>query len=82
MGLFVANNMNKFFIQQYHGYQIVPSAHRLPDGSFASNLVLERKAGTTKGNRYQFHVLDYFKDEAQALVFACKWAKRWVDARG
>jgi hypothetical protein len=74
--------MQNFHIHHYNGYQVVPSAHRLPDGWFASNLLLERKSGTNKGNRYQFHVLDCFKDEAQALIHSCKWAKRWVDTRG
>jgi hypothetical protein len=28
--------------QQYNGYAVQPSAHRLPDGCFSSNLLLER----------------------------------------
>jgi len=67
---------------QYNGYKVVPSAHRLPDGSFASNLLLERNSGSEKGNRYQFHVLDYFKNEAQAIGHSSRWARHWVDTRG
>ena len=68
--------MHNSNIYLYNGYKVVPSAHRLPDGSFASNLLLERHSGTEKGNRYQFHVLDYFKNEAQALGHSRKWARR------
>ncbi|MEA3091896.1 MAG: hypothetical protein QOJ04_3238, partial [Caballeronia sp.] len=47
--------MHNSNIYLYNGYKVVPSAHRLPDGSFASNLLLERHSGSEKGNRYQFH---------------------------
>src|SRR5471032_2942648 len=43
------HNSNNYL---YNGYKVVPSAHRLPDGSFASNLLLERHSGSEKGNRY------------------------------
>ncbi|SAL55403.1 hypothetical protein AWB64_06117 [Caballeronia sordidicola] len=29
-----------------------------------------------------FHVLDYFKDEAQAIGHSREWARDWVDSRG
>ncbi|MGX7002117.1 hypothetical protein [Caballeronia sp. KNU42] len=74
--------MHNSNIYLYNGYKVVPSAHRLPDGSFASNLLLERHSGSEKGNRYQFHVLDYFKNEAQALGHSREWARQWVDTRG
>jgi hypothetical protein len=73
---------NKTYIHDYNGYKVVPFAHRLPDGSFASNLVLERCSSSDKEGRYQFHVLDTFQDEAQALRHSCRWARRWVDDRG
>jgi hypothetical protein len=74
--------MHNSYIHNYHGYKVVPFAHRLPDGSFASNLVLERCGGPDEGGQYQFHALDYFKNEAQALRHSCRWARRWVDDRG
>jgi hypothetical protein len=32
--------------------------------------------------RYQFHALDYFDDEHDALGHSCQWAREWVDCRG
>lgn len=66
----------------YNGYTVKPSTHRLPDGSFASNLLLERTGRADENSRYQFHVLAYFDDEAQALGHSCRWAREWVDSRG
>ncbi len=74
--------MHNSKIYQYNGYKVVAFAHRLPDGLFASNLLLERNSGHEKGSRYQFHVLDYFKDEAQAIGHSREWARDWVDSRG
>jgi hypothetical protein len=73
-------------IQQYNGYAVHPSAHRLPDGSFSSNLLLERTfertdSARTEG-RYQFYSLDYFTSEEQALQHSRHWARNWVDTRG
>ncbi|MBA9899199.1 hypothetical protein [Burkholderia cepacia] len=69
-------------IQQYNGYAVQPSAHRLPDGSFSSNLVLERTDSTPAEGRYRFYSLDYFASEAQALRHSARWARRWIDTRG
>jgi hypothetical protein len=69
-------------IQNYNGYKVLPSAHRLPDGSFASNLLLERDSGAGEAMRYQFHILDCFDDEQQALGHSRRWARQWVDSRG
>lgn len=74
--------MHNSKISQYNGYKVVAFAHRLPDGLFASNLLLERNCGARKGNCYQFHALDYFKDEAQAIGHSRNWARKWVDNRG
>lgn len=67
---------------QYNGYAVQPSAHRLPDGSFSANLLLERVDGASAEGRYQFYSLDYFASEAQALRHSARWARRWVDTRG
>ncbi|HHL4081793.1 MULTISPECIES: hypothetical protein [unclassified Burkholderia] len=69
-------------IQQYNGYAVHPSAHRLPDGSFSSNLLLERTDSAHDEGRYQFYSLDYFASEAQALAHSARWARNWVDTRG
>jgi hypothetical protein len=69
-------------IHNYNGYKVLPSTHRLPDGSFSSDLLLERRDGTGEATRYQFHVLDCFDDEHDAIVHSCRWAHAWVDCRG
>ncbi|WGS47592.1 hypothetical protein LFL97_41460 (plasmid) [Burkholderia sp. JSH-S8] len=69
-------------IQRYNGYAVQPSAHRLPDGSFSSNLLLERTDGACAEGRYQFYSLDYFTSEEQALQHSTRWARNWVDTRG
>ncbi|RQS10215.1 hypothetical protein [Burkholderia sp. Bp8998] len=69
-------------IQHYNGYAVQPSAHRLPDGSFSSNLLLERIDSSRAEGRYQFYSLDYFPSEKQALRHSARWARNWVDTRG
>jgi len=69
-------------IQHYNGYAVQPSAHRLSDGSFSSNLLLERTCPTHAESRYQFYSLDYFSSEEQALQHSSRWARHWVDSRG
>jgi hypothetical protein len=74
--------MQNEHIQHYNGYAVQPSAHRLPDGSFSSNLLLERTGHAAADSRYQFYSLDYFSNEEQALQHSCRWARNWVDSRG
>ena len=69
-------------IQYYNGYAVQSSAHRLPDGSFSSNLLLERIDSAQAEGRYRFYSLDYFKSEEQALQHSTQWARNWVDTRG
>jgi hypothetical protein len=69
-------------IHYYNGYAVQPSAHRLPDGSFSSNLLLERADSVRAEECYQFYSLDYFTSEEQALQHSARWARRWVDTRG
>jgi hypothetical protein len=59
-----------------------PSAHRLPDGSFSSNLLLEGTDSARGNRRYRFYSLDYFMSEEQALQHSTRWAGNWVDVRG
>jgi hypothetical protein len=74
--------MQNKHIHHYNGYAVKPSAHRLPDGSFSSNLLLERADSARTEGRYQFFSLDYFKNEEQALQHSARWAHHWVDTRG
>ncbi|RZF25110.1 hypothetical protein EVC45_34935, partial [Paraburkholderia sp. UYCP14C] len=41
-------------IQHYNGYAVQSSAHRLSDGSFSSNLLLERIDSARAEGRYRF----------------------------
>jgi hypothetical protein len=76
------NKMQDKHIHHYHGYAVQPSAHRLPDGSFSSNLLLERAGKVPAESCYQFYSLDYFHNEEQALQHSCRWARNWIDSRG
>ena len=69
-------------IQQYNGYAVQASVHRLPDGSFSSNLLLERTDSARAEGHYQFYSLDYFTSEEQALQHSTHWARNWIDTRG
>jgi hypothetical protein len=74
---------NNKHIHHYNGYSVSPSAHRLPDGWFAANLLLTRgDARSAEPVSYQFDALDYFDSETQALGHATAWARGWVDSRG
>ncbi|WP_087135511.1 hypothetical protein [Caballeronia arationis] len=51
---------NNKHIHQYNGYSVSPSAHRLPDGWFAANLLLTRgDARSAEPVSYKFDALDY-----------------------
>jgi hypothetical protein len=70
-------------IHQYNGYSISPSARRFPDGWFAANLLLVADDSRSREPAsYEFHALDYFDNETQALEHATSWAHGWVDNRG
>lgn len=74
--------MQRKQIHQYNGYAVQPSAHRLPDGSFSSNVLLERIDSARAEGRYWFYSLDYFRSEELALRHSNHWARNWVDTRG
>jgi hypothetical protein len=74
---------NHKHIHQYNGYLVSPSAHQLPDGWFAANLMLTRgDACSAEPVSYHFDALDYFDSERQAVGHATAWARGWVDSRG
>jgi hypothetical protein len=66
----------------YHGYAVHPSAHRLSDGSFSSDLLLERLQPGSADTQYRFYSLDYFSSEREAIQHSSRWARDWVDTRG
>jgi hypothetical protein len=67
---------------QYRGYAVWPSVHRLPDGCFSSNLMLERFEVRTEPTLYEFYSLGYFASEEDALGYSDRWARDWIDTRG
>src|ERR1700733_4342867 len=57
---------NNKHLHHYNGYSVSPSAHRLPDGWFAANLLLVRGGALCdEPVSYKFHALDYFDNETQ-----------------
>lgn len=67
---------NSKCIHQYNGYSVFPSAHRLPDGWFAANLLLTRcGARSAEPVSCKFDALDYFDSETQAVGRAVTWAR-------
>ncbi|MCG1018444.1 MULTISPECIES: hypothetical protein [Burkholderiaceae] len=83
--------MHNQTIRMYRGYAVQPSAHRLPDGCFSSNVTLERAnspmsspltAAKTAATLYCFYSLDYFSSEQEAVHYSNRWAQHWIDMRG
>ena len=69
-------------VQNYRGYAVYPSAHRLPDGYFSSDLLLERPCKSSGKMHYQFYSLEYFANEDEAIRHSHRWAHSWIDSRG
>lgn len=69
-------------VQQYNGYNVEPTAHRLRDGSFSSNLLLDRMGSPQGEGHFSFYSLDYFESEAEALQHSARWGRNWIDTRG
>jgi len=74
--------MQPLCLTHYRGYAVNPSAHCLPDGSFSSNLTLERSDVRSGPISYEFYSLGYFRCEADALGYSDRWARAWIDTRG
>ncbi len=67
---------------RYRGYVVQPSAHRLTDGHFSSNLLLEGPHARASDAPYRFYALDYFQSEEEAIRYSTHWAREWIDTRG
>jgi hypothetical protein len=61
---------------RYKGYEVEPSAHALPSGLYAANLIIERQASS-----FAFDALDYFFEADHAIAYASRWARLWIDQR-
>jgi hypothetical protein len=74
--------MIKTPLSHYRGYAVRPSAHRLPDGYFSADVVLERLGAAAETQRYRFDSLAYFDEEIEATRFSKRWAEDWIKSRG
>ncbi|MFM0323190.1 hypothetical protein [Caballeronia glebae] len=69
-------------LNQYRGYTVQASAHRLRDKTFSANLLLERSSDPMTDAQYRFYALDYFSKESEAIEYSRRWAREWIDTRG
>lgn len=76
------NIMQKTLFQDYRGYSVRPSAHRLPDGYFSADLLLERSSALAEKMQYRFYSLGYFDKEIEATNFSREWAEDWINSKG
>jgi hypothetical protein len=65
---------------RYKDYDVAPSAHSLPGGLYAANLIIESRV-SPHGSSFTFDALDYFFDADHAIAYASHWARLWIDLR-
>jgi hypothetical protein len=63
---------------QYQGYRLTARAEPVKSALHAAHLVIEGPGCPTQ---CCFHALDYFYDPAQALQYAIRWGRIWVEHR-
>jgi len=63
---------------QCQGYRLTARAEPVKSALHAAHLVIERPGCPTQRC---FHALDYFYDPAQALQYAIRWGRIWVEHR-
>ncbi len=78
----IHSNSHSNSLSRYRGYAVQPSAHRLADGYFSSNLLLEGPRAQGAEAPYRFFALDYFPSEEEAIRYSTHWAREWIDTRG
>ncbi|GJH08159.1 hypothetical protein CBA19CS11_04995 [Caballeronia novacaledonica] len=59
---------------------MAPSAHALPSGLYAANLIIESHMSAS-GASFTFDALDYFFEPDHAIAYAARWARLWIDQR-
>ena len=64
---------------RYKGYAVAAAAALQPNGLFAANLTIEKTHG--QGRAYSFDAIDFFFDEENALAYASRWERLWIDAQ-
>jgi len=62
----------------YKGYQVSAAATPLHNGLYAATLLIQ-KAADGCAQALQFKELDYFFEESQALAYATRWGRLWID---
>ncbi|MEZ2350282.1 hypothetical protein [Caballeronia sp. RCC_10] len=65
---------------QYKGYEVAPSAHALPSGLYAANLIIDNTMSAPSAS-FTFDALDYFFEADHAIAYAVRWARLWIDQR-
>jgi len=65
---------------QYKGYLVCAAATPLHNGLYAANLLIE-KISAAQAPASQFPELDYFFEEAQAVAYATRWGRMWIDSK-
>ncbi|SAL88739.1 transcriptional regulator [Caballeronia arvi] len=63
---------------EHQGYRLTARAEPVKSALYAAHLVIEGPGCRTPR---RFHALDYFYDPAQALRYAIRWGRIWVDLR-
>ena len=61
----------------YKGYRLSGRARPANTDLYAADLVIEQSESST----CKFHALDYFYTAAEALGYATRWGRIWVDHR-
>ncbi len=69
-------------IQSYQGYAVQATAHRLPDRTFSANVSVDRTSKRSSESQYTFYSVGYFSKETEAIAYANRWAKDWIDTCG
>jgi len=62
---------------KYKGYGLTARAQPSHSDLYAADVAIERPGCSTR----RFLALDYFYSEAEALGYATRWGKLWVDHR-
>jgi len=63
---------------QYKGYLVHAAATPLHNGLYAATLQIEKPAEACASTA-RFPELDYFFEEEQALAYATRWGRLWID---
>ena len=63
------------YCSKYRGYALTANAQPTNTDLYAADVVIERPGGSTRC----FRALDYFYTAAEALGYATRWGRIWID---